>query len=65
MPLENRKRKTNISIWECFDQSLNKYIPAENKIMKNKKLKTSCGTQNKYFQVKNLKFQKFTREYGR
>ena len=34
-PLENRKRK-KCSFWERFNQSLSKYIPAENKIRKNK-----------------------------
>ena len=36
MPLENRKRKKKISFWEHFNQSLKKYIPAENKIRKFK-----------------------------
>ena len=34
---ENRKRKKVFSFWERFNQSLNKYIPAENKTSKNKK----------------------------
>ena len=34
MPRENRKK--NISILGTFNQSLSKYIPAENKIRKNK-----------------------------
>ena len=33
MPRENRKK--NISILGTFNQSLSKYIPAENKIRKN------------------------------
>ena len=37
MPLENRKKKC--SFWEQFNQSLSKYIPAENKIGKNKNSK--------------------------
>ena len=36
MPLENRKRKKVFPFWERFNQSLSKYIPAENKIRKNK-----------------------------
>ena len=38
MPLENSKRK-KCSFWERFKQSLSKYIPAENKISKNKNSK--------------------------
>ena len=37
MPLENRKKKC--SFREQFNQSLSKYIPAENKIGKNKNSK--------------------------
>ena len=36
MPLENRKRKKVFPFWERFNQSLSKYIPAENKVRKNK-----------------------------
>ena len=39
MPLENRKRKTLFSFWDCYNQTLSKYIPAENKIRKNKNSK--------------------------
>ena len=36
MFLENRKRNIYIyPFWEPFNQTLNKYIPAENKIRKN------------------------------
>ena len=36
MPLENRKRRIIFPFWECFNQTLSRYIPAENKIRKNK-----------------------------
>ena len=36
MSLEDRKRKKVFPFWERFNQSLTKYIPAENKIRKNK-----------------------------
>ena len=36
MPLENRKSKKVFAFWERFNQSLSKYIPAENKVRKNK-----------------------------
>ena len=36
MPLENTKRKKIYPFWEPFNQTLNKYIPAEDKIRKNK-----------------------------
>ena len=36
MPLEKKKRKKVFPFWERFNQSLSKYIPAENKIRKNK-----------------------------
>ena len=54
MPLENRKRKKKKKknpFWERFNQSLRKYIPAENKIRKNKKSKDFLLKQSKYFQA--------------
>ena len=38
MSLENRKREKLFSFWDCYNQTLSKYIPAENKIRKNKVL---------------------------
>ena len=35
MPLEKRKRKNIFPFWKRFNQTLSKYIPAENKIRKN------------------------------
>ena len=32
----NKKRKNRYSFWECFNQTLNKFIAAENKIRTNK-----------------------------
>ena len=53
MPLENRKRKKVFPFWERFNQSLSKYIPAENKIRKNKNFEDFLlNTKQKYFQVK-------------
>ena len=49
MPLENRKRKKIFPFWERFHQSLSKYIPPENKIMKNKNSEDYIFRQ--YFQA--------------
>ena len=38
-----RIEKEIFPFWECFRQTLSKYIPAENKIRKNK------NSENKYF----------------
>ena len=39
MPLKNRKREKTFPFWERFNQSVSNYIPPENKIRKNKKLR--------------------------
>ena len=39
MPLKNRKREKIFPFWERFSQSVSNYIPPENKIRKNKKLR--------------------------
>ena len=39
MLLENRKREKIFSFWERFNQSVSNYIPPENTIRKNKKLR--------------------------
>ena len=39
---KQKMKKKNFPFWERFNQSLSKYIPADNKIRKNKIPKTSC-----------------------
>ena len=39
MILENRKREKIFPFWERFNQSVSNYIPPENTIRKNKKLR--------------------------
>ena len=51
MSLENRKRKNIFPFRECFNQTLSKYIPSENKIRKNKNYKDFLLNTNKYFQA--------------
>ena len=45
MPLENRKRRIIFPFWECFNQTLSRYIPAENKIRKNKNSEDLLNTK--------------------
>ena len=63
MQLENRKRKKIFSFWEGFNQSLNNYIPAENKIRKNKNTEDFLLNTKQVFLGQNL--ENFYREYGR
>ena len=63
MPLENRKRKTLFSFWDCYNQTLSKYIPAENKIRKNKNSKDFLLNTKQVFSCRNL--ENFSGEYGR
>ena len=62
MPPEIRKRK-KIPFWECFNQTLSKYIPAENKIRKNKNSEDFLLNTKQVFSGQNLK--NFSGEYGR
>ena len=63
MSLENRKRKKVFPFWERFNQSLSKYIPAENKIRKNKNSEDFLLNTKQVFSGQNLK--NFSGEYGR
>ena len=63
MPLENRKRKKVFPFLERFMQSLSKYIPAENKIRKNKNSKDSLLNTKQVFSGRNL--ENFSGEYER
>ena len=63
MPLENRKRKKVFPFWERFNQSLSKYIPAENKIRKNKNSEDFLLNTIQVFSGRNL--ENFSGEYGR
>ena len=60
MPRENRKK--NISILGTFNQSLSKYIPAENKIRKNKNSEDFLKTKQ-VFSIQNL--ENISGVYGR
>ena len=62
MPLENKKEKIH-PFWERFNQTLNKYIPAENKISKNKNYKDFLLNAKQAFSGKNL--ENFSGEYER
>ena len=62
MPLEKKKRKKVFPFWERFNQSLSKYIPAENKIRKNKNSEDFL-VNTKLFSIQNL--ENFSGEYGR
>ena len=62
MPLENRKRKTLFSFWDCYNQTLSKYIPAENKIRKNKNSEDFLLNTKQVFSGQNL--ENFSGEYG-
>ena len=63
MPLEKKKRKKVFPFWERFNQSLSKYIPAENKIRKNKNSKDFLLNTKQVFSGQNL--ENFSGEYGR
>ena len=63
MPLENRKSKKVFAFWERFNQSLSKYIPAENKVRKNKNSEAFLLNTKQLFLAQNL--ENFSREYGR
>ena len=63
MPLGNTKRKKSISFWVRFNQSLGNYIPAENKIRKNKNSKDFLVNTKQVFSIRNL--ENFPGEYGR
>ena len=63
MSLENRNRKKHISIWEYFNQTLGKYIPAENKIRKIKNYKDLLLKTKQVFSGQNS--ENFSEEYGR
>ena len=49
--------------WERFNQTLSKYIPAENKIRKNKNSKDFLLNTKQVFSGRNL--ENFSGEYGR
>ena len=63
MSLENRKRKKVFPFWERFNQSLSKYIPAENKIRKNKNSEDFLLNTKQVFSTRNL--ENFSGEYRR
>ena len=63
MPLENRKRKQNILILGRFNQTLSKYIPAENKIRKYKNSEDFLLNTKQVFSGRNL--ENISGEYGR
>ena len=62
MPLENRKRKKIFPFWELFNQTLSTYIPAENKIKKNKNYEDFLLNTKQVFSGQNLEN---SGEYGR
>ena len=63
MPLEKKKRKKVFPFWERFNQSLSKYIPAENKIRKNKNSEDFLLNTKQVFSGQNL--ENFSEECGR
>ena len=63
MPLEKKKRKKVFPFWERFNQSLSKYIPAENKIRKNEIFEDLLLKTRQVFSGRNL--ENFSEEYGR
>ena len=64
MPLENRKRKNYVRFENItFNQNLNKYIPAENKIKKNKNSEDFLLNTKHLFSRRNL--ENLSGEYGR
>ena len=63
MPLESRKRKKIFSFSERSNQSLSKYIPAENKIRKNEIFEDLLLKTRQVFSGRNL--ENFSEEYGR
>ena len=62
MPLESRKRKKIFPFWEPFNQTLSTYIPAENKIKKNKNYEDFLLNTKQVFSGQNLEN---SGEYGR
>ena len=62
MPLENKKEKI-YPFWERFNQTLNKYIPDENKISKNENFDDFLLYTKQVFSCVNL--ENFSEEYGR
>ena len=62
MPLENKKEKI-YPFWERFNLTLNKYIPAENKISKNENFDDFLLYTKQVFSCVNL--ENFSEEYGR
>ena len=62
MPLEKKKRKKVFPFWERFNQSLSKYIPAENKIRKNKNFEDFLLNTIQVFSGRNS--ENFSGEYG-
>ena len=63
MPLEKKKRKKVFPFWERFNQSLSKYIPAENKIRKNKNSEDFLLNTKQVFSGQNL--ENLSGEYER
>ena len=63
MLLENRKGKKVFPFWERCNQSLSKYIPAEDKIRTNKNFENFLLNTKQVFSIRNL--VNFPGEYGR
>ena len=63
MPLENRKRRKILQLWVCFNQTLSKYIPVENKLRKNKNSEDFLLNTKQVFSGRNL--ENFSGEYGK
>ena len=62
MPLENKKRKRLFPFWERFNQTLSNYIPAENKIRKNKNVEDFLLNTKQVFSDRNL--ENFSEVHG-
>ena len=63
MLLEIRNRRNIFLFWERFNQTLSKYIPAENKIRKNKNSEDFLLNTKQVFSGRNL--ENFYGECGR
>ena len=63
MLLENRKLKKIYPFWEHFNQTLGRYIPAENKIRKNKSSEDFLLNIKKVLSLQSL--ESFLGEYRR
>ena len=63
MLLENIKRKIISLFWQHFNQTLSKYIPAENKIRKNKNSEDLLLNTKHVFSGQNL--ENVSGEYGK